>query len=60
MALAKVAATKLRRIDQGIAHARFTMGTIAARIDKQAAERAEYVLTLDDSVVAILKAGGVL
>lgn len=60
MARAKLAATHLRRLDAIKGRTLQALDANKASVEKQDQERAEFVLTLDDAVIRILKAGGVL
>jgi NAD kinase len=60
MARAKVAATKLRDLDATKGKLLLAIDRYQAKIAEQDEERAQFVLTLGDDVIAILKAGGVL
>jgi hypothetical protein len=60
MARAKVAATKLRELDTSKGKLLLAIDRYRAKVDAQDAERAAFVLTLDDTVIGILKAGGSL
>jgi hypothetical protein len=60
MSRAKVAATKLRDLDANKGKLLLAIDRYRAKVAAQDAERAQYVLTLGDDVIAILKAGGVL
>jgi hypothetical protein len=60
MARAKVAATKLRDLDATKGKLLLAIDRYQAKVAAQDEERAQFVLTLDEGVVAILKAGGVL
>jgi hypothetical protein len=60
MARAKTAATQLRRLDVLKGRTLQALDANKASIAKQDEQRAEFVLTLPDDVIAILKAGGVL
>jgi hypothetical protein len=60
LARAKVAATKLRTLDAQKGQLLLAIDRYRSKVDAQDAARAAYVLTLDDGVIAILKAGGSL
>jgi hypothetical protein len=60
MARAKVAATKLRDLDATKGKLLLAIDRYQAKVAAQDEERAQFVLTLDEGVIAILKAGGVL
>ncbi len=60
MARAKVAATHIRKLDMLKGRTLQALDANKASIEKQDQQRAEFVLTLDEDVVRILKAGGVL
>jgi hypothetical protein len=60
IAHAKVAATTLRYFDAKKGKCLLDIDRLKAKVVAQDEERAKYVLTLGDDVVAILKAGGVL
>lgn len=60
MARAKIAATQLRKLDAAKGRTLQALDANRASIVKQDEERAQFVLTLPDDVIAILKAGGVL
>ncbi len=60
MARAKVAATKLRDLDATKGKLLLAIDRYQAKIAEQDEERAQFVLTLGDDVITILKAGGVL
>lgn len=60
MAQAKLATTQLRVLDARKGRALQARDRLNAEIEKLDEQRDQYVLTLDDKVIAILKAGGVL
>lgn len=60
MAQAKLAATQLRVLDARKGRALQAADKLTAEVAKLDADRERFVLTLDEKVVAILKAGGSL
>ena len=60
MARAKIAATKLRDLDATKGKLLLAIDRYQAKVAAQDEERAQFVLTLGDDVIAILKAGGAL
>ncbi len=60
MARVKLAATKLRDLDATKGKLLLAIDRYQAKIAEQDDERAQFVLSLDEDVVRILKAGGVL
>ena len=60
MALAKLAATKLRTLDADKGKLLLAIDRYQAKVTQQDEQRAAFVLTLSDPVIAILKAGGSL
>ena len=60
MARAKITATKLRDLDATKGKLLLAIDRYQAKIAEQDDERAQFVLSLDDAVINILNAGGVL
>lgn len=60
MAQAKLATTHLRVIDARKGRALLAADKLRAEVAKIDEQRDQFILTLDDKVIAILKAGGVL
>ena len=60
MALAKLAATKLRELDANKGKLLLAIDRYKTKVAEQDEARAHFVLTLNDAVIVILKAGGVL
>jgi hypothetical protein len=60
MALAKLAATKLNAIEAKKSQLRISIGRAEAELKEQEESLDAFVVTLDEKVVAILKAGGSL
>ncbi len=60
MAQAKLATTQLRVLDSRKGRALQACDKLRAEIGKLDEQRVQFVLTLDEKVIAILKAGGVL
>lgn len=60
MAQAKLATTQLRVLDARKGRALQAADKLRAEIEKLDEQRDQFILTLDDKVIAILKAGGVL
>ncbi len=60
MARAKVAATRLRELDGNKGKLLLAVDRMHEKVSVLDEERAQFVLTLDDQVITILKAGGVL
>jgi len=60
MARAKVAATRLRELDGNKGKLLLAVDRMREKVSILDEERAQFVLTLDDQVITILKAGGVL
>lgn len=60
MAQAKLATTQLRVLDARKGRCLQQLDKVRAEVEKLDEQRDQFVLTLDDKVIAILKAGGVL
>lgn len=60
MAQAKLATTQLRVLDARKGRALQAADKLRQEVEKLDEQRDQFVLTLDDKVIAILKAGGVL
>ena len=60
MAQAKLATTQLRVLDSRKGRALQAVDKLTQEVAKLDEQRDQFVLTLDDKVIAILKAGGVL
>ena len=60
MAQAKLATTQLRVLDARKGRCLQQLDKLRGEVEKLDEQRDQFVLTLDDKVIAILKAGGVL
>jgi hypothetical protein len=60
MAQAKLATTQLRVLDSRKGRALQAVDKLTQEVAKLDEQRDQFILTLDDKVIAILKAGGVL
>lgn len=60
VALAKLATTQLRVLDARKGRALQAWDKLRQEIEKLDEQRDQFILTLDDKVISILKAGGVL
>jgi hypothetical protein len=60
LARAKVAATKLRTLDAQKGQLLLAIDRYKAKVEQHDVARAAYVMTLDDGVISILRAGGSL